>query len=185
MPWEHGCIVGPSQSWWGLLCRACQLAVLWPVFFFSAIWYLVFAVCPSPSLDGFPQLYPQVPHAVRGFKTSVLCSCSRIGVNPFSHCLFCVSCLTAICHMRHPYKADLGKKWRRLWCLCVRPSARTRPAKWFKTERRRRIFTFLAITLFVGLRFEFWKDWLNPQSMLIPNLFNLFWMFASKGLKSR
>jgi hypothetical protein len=31
-------------------------------------------------------------------------------INPFSHCLFCVSRLTAICHMRHPYKADLGKK---------------------------------------------------------------------------
>ncbi len=72
--------------------------------------------------------------------------------NPFSHCLFCVSRLTAICHMRHPYKADLGKKWRRLWCLCVRPSARTRPTKWFKTERRRRIFTFFAITSPVGLK---------------------------------
>jgi hypothetical protein len=24
--------------------------------------------------------------------------------------LFCVSRLTAICHLRHPYKADLGKK---------------------------------------------------------------------------
>jgi hypothetical protein len=49
--------------------------------------------------------------------------------NPFSHCLFCVSCLTAICHMRHPYKADLGKKWKWLWCLCVCPSAWTRPTK--------------------------------------------------------
>jgi hypothetical protein len=52
-----------------------------------------------------------------------------VPLNPFSHCLFCVSRLMAICHMRHPYKADLGKKLRRLWCLCVRPSARIRPAK--------------------------------------------------------
>ncbi len=29
---------------------------------------------------------------------------------PFSYCLFCVSRLTALCHMRHPYKANLGKK---------------------------------------------------------------------------
>ncbi len=81
---------------------------------------------------------------------------------------------------------DIPKKpkWRRLWCLCVRPSARTRPAKWFKTERRRRIFTFFAITSPVGLRFEFWTDWLNPQSMLIPNLFGLFQIFAFKGFKS-
>jgi hypothetical protein len=105
--------------------------------------------------------------------------------NPFSHCLFCVSRLTAICHMRHPYKADLGKKWRRFWCLCVCPSAKTPPTKWFKTEQRRQIFTFFAITSPVGLQFEFWKNWLNPQSMLIPNLFHLFWIFASKGFKSR
>jgi hypothetical protein len=92
-------------------------------------------------------------------------------LNPFSHYIFCVSCLTASCHMRHPYKADLGKKWRQLWCLCVHPSAQTSPAKWFKTEWQRQIFTFFALTSPVGLRFEFWKDWQNPQSMLIPNLF--------------
>jgi hypothetical protein len=86
--------------------------------------------------------------------------------------------------MRHPLKADLCKKQRRLWCLCVRLSARTRPAKWFKTERRRQIFTFFAITSAVGLQFEFWKDWLNPQSILIPNLFDLFQIFAFKGFKS-
>ncbi len=100
-------------------------------------------------------------------------------LNPFSHCLFCVSRLTAICHLWHPLKADLGKKWRRFWCLCVCPSTRTHPAKWSKTERRRQIFMFFAITSAVGLRFEFWKDWLNPQRMLIPNLFGL-----SKGFKS-
>ncbi len=66
--------------------------------------------------------------------------------NPCSHCLFCVSRLTAIYHMRHPLKADLCKKRRRLWCLCVRPSTRTHPGKWFKTEGRRQIFTFFAIT---------------------------------------
>ncbi len=32
------------------------------------------------------------------------------GLNPFSHRLFCVSRLTAICHMRHAFKADLGRK---------------------------------------------------------------------------
>ncbi len=105
-------------------------------------------------------------------------------INPFSHGVFCVSRLTAVGHMRHPLKADLGRKWRRFSCPCVRPSARTSPAKQFKTEWRRRIFTFFALTSPVGLRFEFWKDWLNPQSMLIPNLFRLFWMFASKGFKS-
>jgi hypothetical protein len=37
------------------------------------------------------------------------------------------------------------------------------------------IFTFFAVTSSVGLRFEFLKDWLNPQqSKLIPNLFRLF-----------
>jgi hypothetical protein len=30
--------------------------------------------------------------------------------NPFSHGVFCVSRLTAVGHMRHPFKADLGKK---------------------------------------------------------------------------
>ncbi len=60
--------------------------------------------------------------------------------NPNSHSVFFVSRLTAVGHMRHPFKADLGEKWRRLRCLCVHPSARTRPAKWFKTERRSRIF---------------------------------------------
>ncbi len=77
--------------------------------------------------------------------------------NPSSHCLICVSRLTATCHMRHPFKANLGKKWRRLWCLFVRPSARTCTAKSFKTERWRQIFTFFAITSPIGLRFEFWK----------------------------
>ncbi len=73
--------------------------------------------------------------------------------NPFSHCLFCVSCLTAICHMRHPLKADLGKNLRRFWSPCVCPSTRTSPGKYFKTEWRRRIFTFFAITSPVGLQF--------------------------------
>ncbi len=38
--------------------------------------------------------------------------CSRSGekpINPFSHGVFCVSRLTAVGHMRHPLKADLGK----------------------------------------------------------------------------
>jgi hypothetical protein len=61
---------------------------------------------------------------------TITCNLDSININPFSHWLFYVSRLTAICHMRHPYKADLGKKWRQLWCLCVRPSARTRPAKY-------------------------------------------------------
>ncbi len=97
---------------------------------------------------------------------------------------FVVSRLTAVGHMRHPFKADLGEKWRRLWCLCVRPFARTRPPKWFKTERRRRIFTFFAITSPVGLRFEFWKDRQNPLSMLIQNLFRFVQIFAFKALKA-
>jgi hypothetical protein len=82
----------------------------------------------------------------------------RESTNPNTHGVFFVSRLTAVGHMRHPFKASLGEKWRRLWCLCVRPSARTSPPKWFKTERRRRIFTFFAITSPVGLRLNFEKS---------------------------
>jgi hypothetical protein len=66
-------------------------------------------------------------------------------------------------------------------CASVRPNT---PREIIQNRAARRIFTFFPITSPVGLRFEFWKDWLNPQSMLIPNLFCLFWMFASKGFKS-
>jgi hypothetical protein len=31
-------------------------------------------------------------------------------INPFSHGVFFVSRLTAVGHMRHPFKADLGEK---------------------------------------------------------------------------
>jgi hypothetical protein len=31
-------------------------------------------------------------------------------LNPFSHGVFFVSRLTAVGHMRHPFKADLGEK---------------------------------------------------------------------------
>ncbi len=48
-------------------------------------------------------------------------------INPNSHGGFFVSCLTAVGHMRHPFKADLGEKWRRISCPCVRPYARTFP----------------------------------------------------------
>ncbi len=137
--------------------------------------------CPGrmrPSILSLDKFFQSVIHFI--FVQHTQCCF----VNPNSHGVFFVSRLTAVGHIRHPFKADLGEKWRRLWCLCVRPSARTRPAKWFKTERRRQIFTFFAITSPVGLWFKFLQDWLNPQSMLIPNLFRLFWMFASKGFKS-
>ncbi len=42
--------------------------------------------------------------------------------NPFSHYVICVSRLTAVGHMRHPLKADLGKNEDEFCvCLCVRP----------------------------------------------------------------
>ncbi len=66
-------------------------------------------------------------------------------------------------------------------CASVCPNT---PREMIQNRAARQICTFFAITSPVGLRFEFWKDWLNPQSMLIPNLFRLFWMFASKGFKS-
>ncbi len=34
---------------------------------------------------------------------------SSVSFIPFSHCLFCVSRLMAVGHMRHPFKADLGE----------------------------------------------------------------------------
>jgi hypothetical protein len=34
----------------------------------------------------------------------------ELGVNPNSHGAFFVSRLTAVGHMRHPFKADLGEK---------------------------------------------------------------------------
>ncbi len=44
-------------------------------------------------------------------------------INPFSYCRFRVSRLTAICQMRHPLKADLGKKNEDDFRVrvCVRP----------------------------------------------------------------
>jgi hypothetical protein len=43
-------------------------------------------------------------------------------INPFSHYVICVSRLTAVGHMRHPLKADLGENEDEFcFCLCVRP----------------------------------------------------------------
>jgi hypothetical protein len=107
--------------------------------------------------------------------------------NPFSHCLFSVFRLTAICHMRHPLKADLGKKWRQFLCPCVGPSARTSPTRLIQTEQKRLHSTFFTTILPVCVWFQFRKDLQNPQSMLIPNLFVYFkfsLLKASKAVKT-
>ncbi len=69
-------------------------------------------------------------------------------------------------------------------CASVRPNT---PREMIQNRAARRIFTFFAITSPVGLRFEFWKDWLNPQSMLIPIYFICFecsLLKASKAVKT-
>ncbi len=104
--------------------------------------------------------------------------------NPFSHGVFFVSRLTAVGHMRHPFQSRPRWKMKTIMvsvCASIRPNT---PREIIQNRAARWIFTFFAITSPVGHRFEFYKDWLNPQSMLIPNLFHLFWMFASKGFKS-
>ncbi len=62
---------------------------------------------------------------------------TNIDFNPNSHGVFFVSRLTAVGHMRHPCKADLGEKWRRFSCLCVRLSARTSPARLIQKQSKR------------------------------------------------
>jgi hypothetical protein len=55
---------------------------------------------------------------------------------PFSHSGFCVSRLTAIGHMRHPYKGDIGKNEDDSSVrMCIRLP--TSPTKLIKTERKR------------------------------------------------
>ncbi len=50
-------------------------------------------------------------------------------LNPFSHRLFCVSRLTAICHMRHPLKADLGKKMKTILVSVCASARRNKSCK--------------------------------------------------------
>jgi hypothetical protein len=57
--------------------------------------------------------------SVQAISTQVSLLCL---INPFSHYILCVSRLTALRHMRHPLKADLGKNEDNFCAFeCVRP----------------------------------------------------------------
>ncbi len=61
---------------------------------------------------------------------------SSPSLNPFSHYIFCVSRLTASCHMRHPKKADLGENEDDFCvCVCVRPPEQGPPNSFKQSER--------------------------------------------------
>ncbi len=64
---------------------------------------------------------PGHPYATKVFQKGAvptLYLLAKTAINPFSNYIFCVSCLTASCHMRHPQKADLGENEDE-FCVCV------------------------------------------------------------------
>jgi hypothetical protein len=106
-------------------------------------------------------------------------------LNPFSHGVFCVSGLTAVDHMRHPLKADLGKKKMKTILVSVCESVRpNKPRKIIQNRAEEENFYVFRCNFACRPSILTSKRLAESSEHADSNLFIFFRIFASKGFKS-